>query len=245
MYALCRISNVLFGIPLFIIEALMLNQHTSINMPEVHFERMNITMQTLVDNDDIIQAKLGNTRVKVFPAHTPRQSAIFLEGALQQFSKVSTTDLSRYLEYKTVEEHNPGSKTRQSEDNLTSSTRVAALGKFMLSAEVVRRWGNFSTSHVGARVASRLFRDRTGRLLVVARYQTSVRDIERPILRWLSSEDLEELFESDPFLLSAMVKELKVTVAHAKALAQARVDSLGSLEGKFAELGDILHMTEK
>ena len=202
-------------------------------------------MQTLVNNDDIIQAALGNKRVKIFPSLTPQQSVTFLEGALQQFGKVATTDLSRYLEYKTVEEHNPGSKTRQSEDNLTSSTRVALLGKLMLNANVVKRWGNFTADHVHGQVSSRLFTDRSGKLLIVARYQTSVHEVEKRVFQWLSRENLEELFETDPFLLTAMVRELKNTAMHAKALAQVRVDALSTLEGKFVELGDILDMTEK
>ena len=202
-------------------------------------------MQLLVDNDDIIQAALGNKRVKIFPSLTPVQSVTFFEGALQQFSKVATTDLSRYLEYKTVEDHNPGSKTRQSEDNLTSATRVAALGKFMMSAEVAKRWGNFSVDHVGSRVSARLFMDHAGNLLIVARYQTSVHEVEKRIFQWLARENLEELFEADSRLLGTMVLELKNTAMHAKALAQVRVDSLNALEAKFVELGDILDMTEK
>jgi len=202
-------------------------------------------MRLLVDNDDIIQAALGNKRVKIFPSLTPGQSVTFFEGALQQFSKATATDLSRYLEYKTVEEHNPGSKTRQSEDNLTSSTRVALLGKMMLNSRVVRRWGNFSVDHVHSQVSSRLFMDHAGNLLVVARYQTSVHEVEKRIFQWLSRENLEELFEADSFLLSTMVRELKSTVTHAKAIAQARVDALNTLEGRFVELGDILDMTER
>jgi len=202
-------------------------------------------MRLLVNNDDIIQAVLGNKRVKVFPSLTPQQSVTFFEGALQQFSKATTTDLSRYLEYKTVEEHNPGSKTRQSEDNLTSSTRVALLGKLMLNAGVVKRWGNFTADHVHGQVSSRLFMDRTGNLLIVARYQTSVHEVEQRIFKWVGAGDLEELFEADSFLLSAMLRELKNTVMHARALAQVRVDLLNTLEGKFVELSDILDITEK
>ena len=87
--------------------------------------------------------------------------------------------------------------------------------------------------------------DHAGNLLVVARYQTSVHEVEKRIFQWLSRENLEELFGADSFLLSTMVRELKNTAMHAKALAQVRVDSLNALEAKFVELGDILDMTEK
>jgi|GEM_PF-6632643 len=202
-------------------------------------------MQTLVGSEDMIKALFGSKRVKVFPAFSPEQAASFFEQSLQLFGKATTIDLSGYLEYKLFEEHYPGNRHMLSRYELISSTRVAHLANFMVSAGIVQRWGEFTEPHMDSRVNCKLFMTRPGKLILAAQYRTSIEEPEKRVCRWISHDDLARMFEADSFLLKTMVQELKSTANRAKAHVQERVDSLNTLEGKFVELSDILDMTEK
>jgi len=203
-------------------------------------------MQTLVDGNEVVEAVLGTKRAKILPKLSPEQSVDFFEGALKLFFKqVNGVDLAGYLEYKSVEEHNPGSRARQLSDESIANARVAHLGDFMLNARVVKSWGKYSAEHVDSRVATKLFMTRVGKLLVVSRYRISVRETEMRSFHWLTREDLVELFEADEGLLALVLKELEVAVMHAKSAAQRRVNSLGDLQQEFVKAQFILSMTMK